>query len=198
MEMQQMMERLLAEIRADRKAYQEKVDADRKAFKEKMDALIASIKFDRTETMACQYEMEVSIKKTEPNPEEKETAMEKQEIPNEEVTVHSLKECRSEKAASQENTEKTEPDPGKMQSVKEHQEIPKEGAAVMPVGGLRKRRRDRNLAAGRRQKPKERIQATCESRRRLNIAGKKMTRRATVARNNIFCFPCVFYCIFLS
>jgi hypothetical protein len=86
------------------------------------------------------------------------------------------------------HTEKTEPDPGMMQSVEEHQEIPKEEAASMPVGGLRKWRRDRNLAAGRHQKPKGRIQASCESRSRLTIAGKKMTRRATVAwhKRNVF------------
>jgi hypothetical protein len=35
-----------------------------------------------------------------------------------------------------------------MQSVGGHQEVPKEEAAVMPVGGLRKRRRDRNMGAG--------------------------------------------------
>jgi hypothetical protein len=58
----------------------------------------------------------------------------------------------------------------------------------MPVGGLRKRRRDRNLAAGLRQKPKWRIQASCESRSRLTVAGKKITRRGTVAwrKRNIF------------
>jgi hypothetical protein len=39
-----------------------------------------------------------------------------------------------------------------MQSIEEHQEIPKGDAAVMPVGGPRKRRRVRNLAAERRQK----------------------------------------------
>jgi hypothetical protein len=83
---------------------------------------------------------------------------------------------------------KTEPDPGKMQSVEEHQKIPKEEAAVMPVGELRKRGRDRNLAAGRRQKPKRRIHASCESKRRLAVAGKKMTRRAKVAwrKRNVF------------
>jgi hypothetical protein len=86
------------------------------------------------------------------------------------------------------DTEKTEPDPGMMQSVEEHQEIPKEEAALMPVGGLRKRRRDRNLATGCHQKPKGRIQASCESRSRLTVAGKKMTRRAAVAwhKRNVF------------
>jgi hypothetical protein len=61
--------------------------------------------------------------------------------------------------AKERDTEETEPDPGMMQSVAEHQEVPKKEAAVMPVGGLRKRRRGGNLAAGLRQKPKGRIQA---------------------------------------
>jgi hypothetical protein len=82
----------------------------------------------------------------------------------------------------------TEPDAGMMQYMEEHQEISKEEAAVMPVGGLRKQRRDRNLAAGHRQKPKGRIQASCDSRRRLTVACEKMTRRATVAlhKGNVF------------
>jgi hypothetical protein len=77
MDVQQIMEML--------KTMQEKADADRKAFKEKMDALIANIKIDRKETTACHDEMEARINKIEPNPEEKETAMEQHEIPNEEV-----------------------------------------------------------------------------------------------------------------
>jgi hypothetical protein len=52
--------------------------------------------------------------------------------------------------------QETEPDPEMMQSEGEHQEFPKEEAAVMPVGGLRKRRSDRNLAAGRRRKQRGR------------------------------------------
>jgi hypothetical protein len=50
----------------------------------------------------------------------------------------------------------------------------------MQVEEPRKRRRDRNLTAGRRQKPKWKTQASWEYRRRLTVAGKKMTRRATV------------------
>jgi hypothetical protein len=192
------------EMNANTKAMQEQADANTKAmqelqdiksgqakmiaaFKEKTDALIANIKTDRKETTACQYAMETSLKKIEPNSEEKETVVEQHDIPNEEVAVHSLRTCRSETAASQEDTE-MKPDPEKMQSVEEHQKIPKEDTAVMPVGGLRKRRRDRNLAAGHRQKPKRRIRASCKSRRRLTVAGKKVTRRATVAwrKRNIF------------
>jgi hypothetical protein len=51
----------------------------------------------------------------------------------------------------QEETE-TEPDPGMMQSKEEHQEMPKGEAAVMPLGGPRKRHRIQNLGAERRQK----------------------------------------------
>jgi hypothetical protein len=58
--------------------------------------------------------------------------------------------------AMEADIEKIEPNPGMMQSVGEPQEVPKGEAAVMPVGGLRKQCRDRNLAAERHQKPKER------------------------------------------
>jgi hypothetical protein len=191
-------EQMLAKIRADRKAdreqlqdlvkaYREDLKSDQvkmiAAFKGKMDARIANIKVARKMTTACQEVTGANPEKIEPNSGEEEAVVEQQEIPNEEVAVHSLTACRSETAASQEAT-KTEPDPGKMQSVEEHQEIPKQEAAVMPVGGLRKRRRDRNLAAGRRQKPKRRIRAS----RRLTVACRKTTRRATVAwrKRNVF------------
>jgi hypothetical protein len=71
--------------------------------------------------------------------------------------------------------EKFEPDSGIMQPVAEHQEVPTEEATVMPTRGLRKWHRDWNLAMGCRQKPKGRIQASCESQKRLTIAGRKMT-----------------------
>jgi hypothetical protein len=49
----------------------------------------------------------------EPNPEEKEAVVERQEIPNEEVAIHSLRACRNERTAIQEatkvNTAKMEP-----------------------------------------------------------------------------------------
>jgi hypothetical protein len=95
-----------------------------------------------------------------------------------------LKACQETTAcreATKANAEKTEPDPGMMQSVRKHQEVPKEDAAVMPVGGLRKRCRDQNLATGRRQKPKERIQASRESRKKLTVTGRKVHSRAREA-----------------
>jgi hypothetical protein len=60
-----------------------------------------------------------------------------------------------------------------MQSVEEHLEIPQEETVVTPVGEPRKRRRVR--------KRKEGTRGTCESRRKLTVAGRKVSRRATVA-----------------
>jgi hypothetical protein len=57
MEMQEMMESLLAEIRADRKADQEKADADRKANREqlqdRMKAYREDLKSDQAKMMAA-------------------------------------------------------------------------------------------------------------------------------------------------
>jgi hypothetical protein len=71
----------------------------------------------------------------------------------------------------------------------EHQDILKEAAAITPVGKPRKWRRVCNLAAERRQKKeKERTQGNCESRRRLAVACRKVSRRAKVAwrKRNLF------------
>jgi hypothetical protein len=51
----------------------------------------------------------------------------------------------------------------------------------MPVGGLRKQRRDWNLAVERYQKPKERTQGYCGSQKRVTVAGRRMTCCAVVA-----------------
>jgi hypothetical protein len=69
-----------------------------------------------------------------------------------------------------------------MESESEQREVPKERAAVMPVGGLRKWHRDRNLAAGRHQKPKETTWENCASQKGLTVTGREMTHRAKVAR----------------
>jgi hypothetical protein len=67
------------------------------------------------------------------------------------------------------------------QSVEKYQEVPKKESRDIPVGRLRKRRRDRNLAALHRQKAKGRSQSRCESTKRVTIAGKTTSRRAKVA-----------------
>jgi hypothetical protein len=71
--------------------------------------------------------------------------------------------------------------PVEMECESRHQEVPKKEAAVMPVGGLRKQCGDREMAARHCQKPKGRIQARCESLKRLTITCRKMTHRARVA-----------------
>jgi hypothetical protein len=59
----------------------------------KMDAWIADMKDGRKERMTCQEAMEANPEKMEPNPGEKEAAVEQQENPNEEVTILFLREC---------------------------------------------------------------------------------------------------------
>jgi hypothetical protein len=80
------------------------------------------------------------------------------------------------------DTEKTEPDPGMMRCIEEYQQIPKGEAAVIPIRGLRKRRRVRNLAAERRQKMKESTRRYCGSRKRVTVSSRRnVSRRAGVA-----------------
>jgi hypothetical protein len=109
------------------------------------------------------------------NPEKKEAVLEQQKFYNEETAFHSLRTCRSETMECQETkearleyeepasedikddqnetsacneaTEKIEQDPGMMQSAEKHQDIVSEVAAIMPVRGLRKRRRGKKLIA---------------------------------------------------
>jgi hypothetical protein len=98
----------------------------------------------------------------------------------EEVAIHSLRACRSEKAASQEVTE-TEPDTGMMQSVAQHQVVPKEKAVVKPVKGRKKRLRGRKTAAGRCGEAKELTPSDCGSGKKLAAACRKVSSCAAVA-----------------
>jgi hypothetical protein len=65
-----------------------------------------------------------------------------------------LKDTREETMAYQEKTE-ARLEGEEPTSVDMEPEVPREDDEMMPVGEPRKRRRDRNLAAGRRKKPKE-------------------------------------------
>jgi hypothetical protein len=104
------------------------------------------------------------------------------------VEVHPLKECRSERTASQEDTEKPEPDSGMMQSAEEHQEFTKKDAAVIPVKGRKKRRRARKPGARPCGEPKELTRSDCGSGKHFAASRRKMTPRATVAwrKRNVF------------
>jgi hypothetical protein len=77
--------------------------------------------------------------------------------------------------ATETDTEKIEPDPGMIQSI-EYQEMPKGETAMMPVRGLKKRRRVRNLSAEHHQKLKERTRGYCGSWKRVTVASRKTTR----------------------
>jgi hypothetical protein len=158
MVMQQIIERLLAgqeQMMADRKAEQEKAEADR----EHMQRIMAKIE-------AFREEMRVIMK-----------------VHREGMrAILGANRGKTEATDLKHNPEKTEvsleceePTSINMEPEAEHREVPKEEAAVMPVGGLRKRRRDRNLAAERGQKPKAR------SRRKLAAVRRGTTRRAKVA-----------------
>jgi hypothetical protein len=78
------------------------------------------------------------------------------------------------------NTE--EIDPGMMQSVEEHQDVLTEDVTVMPVKGLKKRRRGRKSTAGRRGEPKKLNRGNCGSRKKLAAACSKVSRHAAVVR----------------
>jgi membrane protein involved in colicin uptake len=133
------------ERKAERKAYFEKMMAERKAVQEKREAE------SKAHHEALQKMMKGMMKgtKTRDANQMGDGASREDRFrdkghdgwPKETTACHE---------ATEADTEKIQPDPGMMQSVGEHQEVLKE-ASVMPVGGLRKRRRDRNLARSRRE-----------------------------------------------
>jgi hypothetical protein len=79
---------------------------------------------------ACQDAMEANLVKMELNPGEKEAAVERQETPNEEVAIYSLRECRIETMACQGTMEARlecdKPNPMDMEFELEHREVPNE------------------------------------------------------------------------
>jgi hypothetical protein len=77
----------------------------------------------------------------------------------------------------------TERDLRLMQSTEALREIPKGEAALMPIGGPRKERRVRNLAAERRQKRKERARGYRGTRRNVSRRAKVAWRIRNLIRN---------------
>jgi hypothetical protein len=131
---------------------------------------------------ACQDVMEANLVKIEPTPGEKEAAVERQETPNEDVAIYSLRECRKETMACQGTTE------ARLESESEHREVPNEDAVVKPVRGRKKRQRGRKQAAGQHGELKELIRGDCGSRKKLAAACREVSHSATVAwrKRNIF------------
>jgi hypothetical protein len=72
-----------------------------------------------------------------------------------------------------------------MQAEVVHREVSKEEAALKSSRALKKRHRDWQLAAERRCQPEERTRGNCRSRKKLAVAGRKMTRRAGMARRKV-------------
>jgi hypothetical protein len=190
MEMQHMMEHLLAKMdanqeKADRelkemmKGTQERIKTGQaevrsivRAFREKMDTCVASRRDDGEVTMSCQEKLEPRLECDEPISEDIKACQEM-------TTCHE---------AMEEDTEKIESYPGMMPSIAEHQVAPKKDAVVKPVEGWKKRHRGRKPAAGRRGWPKEMTLGDCGARRKLAAAWRKVSSCATVAwrKRNLF------------
>jgi hypothetical protein len=86
------------------------------------------------------------------------------------------------------NPEKMEPNIEENEATVEREDVPSEDVAVMPVKGLKKRRRGRKSTAGRRGEPKKLNRGNCGSRKKLAAACRKVSRHATVAwlKRNLF------------
>jgi hypothetical protein len=136
--------------------------------------------------------MEANLEKMEINPGEKGAAVERQETPNEEIVIYSLRECRKETMTCQGTTEARleceKPTPMNRESEAEHREVPKKDAVVKPVRGRKRRHRVRKQAAERRGEPKELTRGYCGSRKKFAATCRKVSRHATVAwrKKNIF------------
>jgi hypothetical protein len=187
MEMQQMLERLLAEqarfeenMAAKQEEMLARIKEDRKADREdflarmdKMDTKMA--KADKQEEMLAKINAKMD-----------ETIQSIRSVVQE--TIHN----RVEKVGAELN-QKTEANtgkinPGMMQCVEEHQDVAREEAAITPVKGLRKRRRVGKSIAGRSREPKRLTQGYYGSRRKATVAGKRTSIHATVAwlKRNLF------------
>jgi hypothetical protein len=87
---EQMLARIEEKMNTNRKANREELKGMINVIQEKVDASIANRKDDRKETTAWQDAMEASLKKNGAKFERKEAVVERQEIPNEVVAIHSL------------------------------------------------------------------------------------------------------------
>jgi seryl-tRNA synthetase len=148
MDVQQIME-MLIEMKANRKADQEKAEGSREESKEMMKAMREEIKSDEAEMRSIVNAWMADIK----DARKKTTA------------------CHEETEA---NAEKTERDRGMMQSVAEHQVAFKEDAVVKPVKGQKKRHRGTKPAAGQCGDPKELTRSDCGSGKKLAAACRKV------------------------
>jgi hypothetical protein len=194
------------EMKADIKAWREKIAAEMEAIKARTRAIrenmgtshkemVAVIKPRRNvETIACQ-EMEAHPEEEKPASVDMkpEVAEQQEEVPVEDTTVISVGEpeeettsnTRKETMACQEMEERLkEEEPTSVDRKPEaaKEEVPKEDDVVKPVSGRKRRHRGKKQAAGRREEPKELTRGICGSRMKLAAACRKVSHRATVAR----------------
>jgi hypothetical protein len=185
MEMQQMIKCLLAGqeemlvrmqeiMNANMKTMQDKADANRKAdqqdLKERMDANTKAVQ-EKLERQIGSLLSVIEANRRTDRDEMKQEIRASQEHIKEiiETQFASLatklddwqKEMQTDREASKIMDWKANLED--MESELEYQEIPKGEATVVPVGGLRKRHRVRNLASEHRQKPKESTRWYCGS-----------------------------------
>jgi hypothetical protein len=199
MEMQQIMQ-MLAKLQASQDYYQEKMAADRKADKEERrkanQEFLARMKEDRKadqeDLLARMDNMYAKMAKadkqeemlTEINAKTKAILADTKARRDKRLEANT-NDDRNESTACEDVTEdspeKMEPNPQEKEAVVEREDVPNEDIAVIPVKGLKKRRRGRKSTAGRRREPKELNQANCGSRKKLAAACREVPRRATVA-----------------
>jgi hypothetical protein len=205
MEMQQMLERILAG-QEENKAWQARSDANAKTkCKEQMLAMQEQNRADREESKAWQKaNTEVTLTNKEEmmaklaTKEDMEADRRRRKAEMDAV----LSKMDERIAAIQGKTdmkleELTEPREEMMQSAEEHHEVPDEGAVEAPVRIRKRRHKGRKETAGRRLEPKGLNRGDRGSRKKLAAACRKASHRATVAwiKRNVFrkSWTCEFY-----
>jgi hypothetical protein len=193
METEQMMARLLAEMRTGQEHTKEMMKEMKDEIKEDMNA---NRKADRENLQEMMKEMmndnqaKTSANIKEMREEIKFGQAEMQSIVN--AWIANMRVDRKETVSCQVTTEpcldSKELNPEDRKSEVEHRDVPKEDAIVISVKGRKKRQRDGHQAAGRRVEPKELTRGDCGSQRKLAAACRKVSRRVAVARSrrNIF------------
>jgi hypothetical protein len=164
-------EELMAKLDADSKAWRERMAAERRAIEAETEAI-------KTRTRAIRENMGASLREmvAEATPERNmETAAAFE--PQTEVNTMA---CQGMEALPEE--EKPTSADRKPEAAEEY-EVPAENAEVIPVGEPKKeRRKDRKLAAEHRcQKPNTSTRDNCGPQKRLAVARRGTSHRATVA-----------------
>jgi hypothetical protein len=123
------------------------------------------------DTTVCHEATEADIEKMESF--DRPIAILEQMIPMMEANQETI--ATTDLKGNTEEMECEEPASVEMKPEVAQQEVPREDAAVMPVRGLRKQRRGRKQAAGRREEPKEVNQGICGSWEKLAAACRKVS-----------------------